>query len=192
MKVRVAAVVLLLASIALAQAAPSTTPKSPKEVVEAYCKLDFDGALTSSEGWPTISPLFVWPDAPGWDTFTVVRSYKVGAAKETGNTATVPVTYILAGILDSTPRFRPAKATTVVVVFHLVYSNKHHVLDADGNPDHEEASGPMVWKIDKPQDEPHVSVERATAMTSDWLANASDTVTKNNAQIAAQELQKAK
>ncbi len=195
MKVRVVAIVLVLASItsvAMAQAAPTAAPKLPKEVVEAYCKLDFDGALTSSEGWPTISPLFVWPDAPGWDTFTVVRSYKVGEARKLGNAATVPVIYDVAGTLDSTPRFRPARVKTVTVVFHLVYSNKHYVMDADGNPDHEEASGAPVWKIDKPQNQPHVSYEKATAMADDWLKDASDNVTKTNAQLAVQALEKAK
>lgn len=183
----VAAVLLLCAAVALAQ----STTKTPKQVVEEYCKLDAAGALTSSEGWPTISPLFVWPDAPGWDTFTVVRRYTVGAEKKVGRTATVPVEYEVAGVLDSTPRFRPAKVKKVTVVYHLVYDNKRFVMDADGNPDREVASGAARWRIAKPQNEPHVSYEKALAMANDWLANAPDAATKKNAEEAVVGLKKA-
>lgn len=181
-----AAVLLLSAAVMMAQSAP----KTPKQVVEEYCKLDAAGALTSSEGWPTISPLFVWPDAPGWDTFTVVRGYTVGAEKKVGNTATVPVQYEVAGVLDSTPRFRPAKVKKVTVVYRLVYDNKRFVMDVDGNPDHEEASGAARWRISKPQNGPHVSYQKALAMANDWLTNAPDAETKKNAKRALAELKK--
>lgn len=181
--------VLLILFTATATLAQSAT-KTPKQVVEEYCKLDAAGALTSSEGWPTISPLFVWPDAPGWDTFTVVRGYTVGTEKKVGKTATVPVQYEVAGVLDSTPRFRPAKVKKVTVVYRLVYDNKRFVMDADGNPDHEEASGAARWRISKPQNEPHVSYEKALAMAQDWLANTPDAGTKKNAERALAELKR--
>jgi hypothetical protein len=174
---RLVRVILLVGCWCVAGLAQSGSPKaapqtsSPRAVVSEYCRLDADGGLASSAGWPSISPLFVWPDAPGWDTFTVVRSYTVGKATQVGNTARVPVTYELIGTLDSTPRFVRAKVTKQTVVFHLVRNNQHWVLDADGNPDHQVASGVARWRIDKPQNEPHVSYERALQMAQEMLKN---------------------
>jgi hypothetical protein len=194
-RIGVAAVawILLAGCAALAQSAP----KSPREVVAEYCRLDAEGALTSSDGWPTISPLFVWPDAPGWDSFVVIRSYKVGKQKVTGRFASVPVTYEEVGILDSTPRFQPschsggACNVTTTVTFHLVYSNKHWVMDKEDNPDHEEAGGPAVWKINAPQNGPHISYERALKLANDFLAGASEAPTRQKAQQTIEALKKA-
>jgi hypothetical protein len=190
-----AAVAAMVAVGALAQGGP--VPKPPREVVLEYCRLDADGALTSSEGWPAISPLFVWPDAPGWDSFVVIRSYKVGKVKVTGRFASVPVTYEEVGLLDSTPRFQPschsggACKVTTTVVFHLLLSSKHWVMDKEGNPDHEDGSGPAVWKINAPQNGPHVSYQRALKMADDFLADASDAEAKNKAERTIEALKKA-
>ena len=51
---------------------------------------------TSSETWPAFVRFAAWPDAPGWDTFTVVSGYTVAPAGR----ARIRVVYHVLGVLE--------------------------------------------------------------------------------------------
>lgn len=112
-------------------------PTTPRGVVEAYCRADFDGMQTSSETWPKFVRYAAWPDAPGWDTFTIVAGYTVASAKG----SRVRVVYHVLGALEGeTARAEPRDVT---VDYKLVRKGGR-------------------WKVATPQLDPHVS--RAVAL----------------------------
>jgi len=121
---------------ARAAAAPDAYPKAPERVVRAFCDADFGGAQTASKTWPSLAQYAVWPDAPGWDTFTIVAGYTVSPLRRTARSASIRVVYDVLGVLEGdeareTPE-RPA------VIYRLVRRAGR-------------------WKVASPQLDPHVS-----------------------------------
>ena len=127
-----------LAALAAARSAgaPGAYPASPDSVVRAYCDADFAGAQTASETWPKLAQYAVWPDAPGWDTFTIVAGYTVSRVRQTSRSARVRVVYDVLGVLEGeVARKTPERPT---VVYSLVRRSGR-------------------WKVASPQLDPHVS-----------------------------------
>lgn len=136
---RTLTILLLATSTAFAQGAASTRamyPQSPQMVVEAYCQQDLDGGQTSSDTWNNVAQFTVWPDAPGWDTFTIVSGYTVGPVRQYRNSAKIHVTYTVLGVLEGETAKAESRTKTVV----------YTVVKRGGK-----------WKVAKPQLEPHVS-----------------------------------
>ena len=109
--------VVLLASFAAAVEA-AHLPTTPAEVVTEFCKLDFEGGQLTNEGWRRMANLFTWSDAPGWDDFTVIKSYKVLSSNANGNRATVTVEFQRIGRLSDETEFT-ADVATEQVTFQL-------------------------------------------------------------------------
>ena len=104
---------------------------SPKNVVEKYCILDYDGARIGI--YPglarLISPLAVWRVEPGWDFAVVVSSYAVGDAAYEGNRAIVVVEYSVVGRAEgNSPVILEAKQEKAE--FHLVHSGSDWIVEA--------------------------------------------------------------
>ena len=130
----------------------------PAEIMDEYCKLDFDGGQLTGEGWHKMAHLFTWSDAPGWDQFSVVRDYKVVSAQVSGNRATVTVEFQKVGELTDEPAFTSRKSTEIVG-FQLVRTLHEWKFDADGNPVRTKAE--WRWQIQRPQLQPHISCDSA-------------------------------
>jgi hypothetical protein len=130
---------LAAASAALvgrAAAASDAYPAAPDAVVRAYCEADFKGMQTASETWHQLAQYAVWPDAPGWDTFTIVSGYTVSPARQTSRSAKVRVVYDVLGVLEGEVARRTPERPTVF--YSLVRRSGR-------------------WKIASPQLDPHVS-----------------------------------
>jgi hypothetical protein len=121
-------------------------PATPRAVVEAYLAADLGGAQTASETWPSFARYAVWPDAPGWDTFTIVAGYTVSAA----GPARVKVVYHVLGVLEGEQARAERREQTVV--YRLVRRRG-------------------AWKVAAPQLEPHVSPEVALGIV-DGMAHS--------------------
>ena len=130
-------------------ASAAAYPTTPEGVVRAYLEADLRGAGTSSETFPSLRQYAVWPDAPGWDTFTIVSGYRTAAIGRNTRRATVRATYDVLGVLEG----EEAKETPKEQVVEYVLVRR---------------SG--RWKIASPQLEPHVSTDVAMKLI-DGLAN---------------------
>lgn len=119
-----------------AQRRTDAYPRSPRDVVEAYCAADFAGDQTASETWTRFARYAVWPDAPGWDTFTIVSGYTV----EPRGRTSVRVVYHVLGALEGEEAREERRDKTV----------EYTLVRRGGR-----------WKVASPQLEPHVSPEVA-------------------------------
>ena len=175
---------MLLASGVVAQTG------GPEVVLRKYVQGDADGKLTNSEGFHEMSPLFVWPDGPGWDTFTVINDYSIGKPRIHGARASVVVTYNVLGRLDSTPKFAPEKVggKKVPVVYSLVRSTRYWQYDADGNPT-KQIKGKARWIVVQPQLEPHINLGTAKKIATDWRDHPFDAESKPKAEEVLKQLQ---
>src|SRR5262245_5616733 len=105
---------VLVLSLLFGLGQTASYPGTPRVVVEAYCKADFDGMQTSSETWPKFVRYAAWPDAPGWDTFTIVSGYTIASAGR----SRVRVVYHVLGALEG--EVARAEPRDVTVEYRLV------------------------------------------------------------------------
>jgi len=129
---------LLLASPVFA----ADYPGAPASVTAGYIEADGKGLALDSDTFPQVQRFTVWPDAPGWDTFTVVKSYDIDEVGWTGNKASVQITYHVLGTLSAFT-FTP-KPADEIVSFELRKRKEK-------------------WKIISPQLQPHLFVASAIA-----------------------------
>lgn len=130
-----APVLLLMASCVRADA--GNYPSSPKAVMERYLTLDAEAAGLAPETWPELGQYTTSPQAPKWETFTVIDRYELGKTVEGHTRAQVHVTYHPLGQMSD--KFT-ADTKPEVVVFVLNKVKEQ-------------------WKVDGPTLMPHVSFE---------------------------------
>jgi hypothetical protein len=115
-------------------------PGSPAAVVAAYIEADGEGKALSSDTSSQVLQYTTWPEAPGWDSMAVIKSYDIGEVGRTGNEANVQITYTVVGQLEGfNYTAKPAKEA---VDFELVKTKGK-------------------WKIASPQLPPHLTVAGA-------------------------------
>ncbi|CAN5559621.1 hypothetical protein BH09VER1_BH09VER1_38630 [soil metagenome] len=132
-------VALLLAISGLNELAlaESPYPSFPAGVMAAYLNEDAAGSGWSSETFPRLIRYAVWPEAPGWDTVTVITSFSIGDAKVSGSKAKIRVSYNVLGQLAN-DTFKKAPATETVT---------YSLSKAVGK-----------WVVEEPQLMPHIAV----------------------------------
>lgn len=127
---------------AAAQEVSASDKMTPVEIVQAFLTADAKGEALDGNV-QNVLQYTTWPDAPGWDVVTVTKSSSCRAGKESGDKATVVVTYENVGALAQT-------------IFTAL-------------PDHETVTYTLVqqegqWKIDEPQWQPHITPAKAIAL----------------------------
>ena len=76
----------LILSMTLPQAA-GRYPATPIEVVRLYCDFDLKTGRISTANFTKLPPLVTWEAEPGWDTVTVVSSFKILSGKQSQDRA---------------------------------------------------------------------------------------------------------
>jgi hypothetical protein len=135
---------------------------TPQEVLNKFLKLDFDGARLDSEGFKKVFPLTDWPDAPGYDSSIIVRSYKVGEPQVQRSQAKIVVTYEVVGMIAGNTAWEayadnPKSETfkdDVTITYVLVLKNGK-------------------WKVHEPNQAPHISIDVALKNEEALLADKS-------------------
>lgn len=112
-------------------------PTFPAGVVAAYLNEDAAGSGWSSETFPRLIRYAVWPDAPGWDTVTVIKSFSILDTAVSGHKAKVKVVYSVLGQLGN-DTFKKA-ISSEAVTYSLSLANGK-------------------WTIEEPQLMPHIAV----------------------------------
>ena len=148
-----AAFLLVLAIAPPAARGQNSYPATPAAVVESYCKSDFDGDQFLGEHWDRFVQYATWPDAPGWDSATVVSGYTVTPVWKGSRTARVKVVYHVVGTLDGEDA--KAREAAETHVYKLVRRGGR-------------------WKVEAPQLRPHVSPGTAITRLENEIKNYPD------------------
>jgi hypothetical protein len=98
------------------------------------------GLALDGETAPALLKYTAWKETPGWDSFTVIRSYDIGEVGYTGNKGSVQITYHVVGEVSG-PEFT-SKTADEVVTFEVAKKNGK-------------------WQITGPQIGPHLTIEGA-------------------------------
>lgn len=112
--------------------------------------LEADGAgqaLSSGTAMKKVLVYTIWEDAPGWDTFVLVTSYKIGDSVTQDSKAQVSVTYQVLGELHALDQ---SIADWKLVKKPVVEKVSFHLERVNGQ-----------WKITEPQLAPHLTTSFA-------------------------------
>lgn len=151
-------------------ASAAAYPSTPEAVVRAYLDADFGGAGTDSDTFPNLKQYAVWPDAPGWDTFTIVSGYRTAPlGRPTSRRAKVRATYAVLGVLEG----EEAKETPKEQIIDYVLVRR--------------GGG---WKIASPQLEPHVSTDVAMKIVDNMANSTLFTADPEKIRLSREAIQK--
>ena len=219
-KAPISAVLLLsLFSVGPAQtlAQSHTSPKSPKEVLEGYRKMDAEGERLTASGWTRASVFFVKPALRPHQTFVAV----IDGERVTDpimfkgdNRVEALVSSIALGQIDSSGRFtsvvapylldptgRPLKQPPTPPLMHgpvpfmrpyaLVLTDTHWEFGPNGEGPRE-VKGPVEWRIEKFEFEPVVNIDPAIRYLIKLRAQSSSDLIKKNADKSIATLRRIK
>ena len=141
-----------------------------RNVVNSYCRMDYQGFRLASDSWARLKPLTTWKGNPDWQGFTVVSQYELLEASEGMRAASVSVKYAVLGRFEAGLGYT-AEAGSEEVSFRLK--------DVDN-----------AWKIEdlEPAINPHVSKPRAIAWLKTSLAAEKDAANRIALKKALQAL----
>ncbi len=136
-------------------------PRTPTEVVRLYCDFDLKTGRISTANFAKLPPLVTWEAEPGWDTVTVVSSFKVLAAKQSQDRAMVTVKWGVLGHAEGENVTKDQKSEVI----------DYQLIRVKG-----------LWKIEAPVTPPHVSLptlrefvlsqfQREPKRQRQWIAN---------------------
>src|SRR5258708_22299311 len=111
--------VFLILSMALPQDA-GRYPTTPIEVVRLYCDFDLKTGRISTTNFAKLPPLVTWEAEPGWDTVTVVSSFKILSAKQSQDRAVVTVKWDVLGHAEGENVTKDKKSEVIDYQLRLV------------------------------------------------------------------------
>lgn len=194
-----------------------TSPKSPKEVLEGYRKMDAEGERLTASGWTRASVFFVKPAPRLNQTFVfvidgervtdpimpkgnsrveaLVASIALGQIDSSGRFTTVVGPYLL------DPSGRPLRQPPTPPLMHgpvpfmrpyvLVLTDTHWEFGPKGEGPRE-VKGPMEWRIEKFEFEPVVNIDPAIRYLIRLRTLSSSEITKKNADKSIATLRRIK
>jgi len=147
----------------------SRVRSSPESIVKEYCQKDFDGARTSSQTYSQVDHLYLWPEEPGWDTVTIVKSYRIVSSQMRGNHAVVTVEYQTLGDIGGSEFLEDHTSTKVAFKLELgskewTWKNDEPVLEVSN----------LAWRITYPIMQPHISVPYAIKHVASLVSTEND------------------
>ena len=158
-------VCLTLCALASAQIT-DTAPQSPKEVVQAYRRMDANGERLTTSGWNKCSIFFLHPGLPPRDRVVGVMAGEIiGRATVNGDKAEVWTEFDFLGKVYPTGRFSRALGGSPPVRGPVPSSSRYRLIlvDQHSNSDAKEEAGEGVsrWKIEDFASDSMVTVDVA-------------------------------
>jgi hypothetical protein len=198
--------VLMLGLVSLGPAPASgqgaARPKSPREVLEAYRKMDAEGERLTVDGWYRASRFFVKPSRPPQQYVLALTNGERVTDPDPwfkgNNRAKCSVVCSGIGQIDSLGRFTSVVSpgldmsprlegpqmrgpAPLVREYDLVLTDAPWEL-VPGREDLREVKGPPEWRIDgAPEAEPWVTIEAAIRYLTQLRGKSGDPVIKGNA-----------
>lgn len=173
---------LLLNCLCFAQTAASL---SSRQVVERYCKLDFEGETLSDEGYKELAGLFYSVREHAMvNQIAVVEGYEIRGADTAPNDAHYTVSYKQWGQIDASGRFwryeQRASGAPMLVREYISVQRTEYLQFQRGTWNR--VNGPPEWRISTGFTTPHVSVAAAIAYLTEIAKSTRDSVRKANAE----------
>jgi hypothetical protein len=185
----------------------SAAPKSPKEVLQAYRRMDAEGERLTTSGWYRASRFFVMPGRlPQHRVVAVMDGENIGGTKVDGNRARVWERWSAVGQIDPSGRFTFVVAPDLIdpsgrllrhlgtqqihgphaamgCVYDLVLADTHWEF-GPGREGLREVKGPPEWRIATLgafDVEPRVTIEVAIRYLTRLRDESSSEIIKRNA-----------
>jgi len=175
------AVIGIFSAFTLAQAtirtetSMSSSPDSPKSILERYCELDAEGKQLSADGWDEMASFFASPSPPDLKLIIVTKDFVVSDALIQGNRAKLYVEYVYLG--EIYPRLGytdPHIADSPVTIRGPIKVRIQYMLARSGQG--------STWRIDGSHFAPHITLDSAIRYVT-WLMNkTTDATVKRNAE----------
>jgi len=179
--------VVFLGVVLVTAQAPKSQAKPTERVVVHFEKLVANGAFLTPQGWRMAGELFAqWGPYPRDNTIALMTvGGSLGETWVRGDQAQVETKWTDdVGTIDSALRFKPPhdeiRSDMTSFVFHLVYTNKHRDIGANGETIRE-ATGPWEWKIDEPLAIRWATVDRAIEYVEQRGNKSNDPSIRTNA-----------
>jgi hypothetical protein len=166
---------------------PKSQGKPTEQVVVHFEKLVANGAFLTPQGWNMAGELFAqWGPFPRDNKIALMTvGGSLGETWIRADRAQVETKWTDdLGTIDSALRFKPPRdeirSDMTSFVFHLVYTNKHRDIGANGQTIRE-ATGPWAWKIDEPLIIRWSTVDRAIEYVEQMANKSDDPIIRTNA-----------
>ena len=162
---------------------------SPEEVLDKYYKMVNDGDLLTRDGWNRAARLFVKTNPrPKDEGIFVITGFPLGNGPMTvkGDQAEADQKWVdTLGTIDSAFRFHPPPKAQqefefTMFVFHLVRTEKHWQILADGISE-KEVSGPPEWRIEESPSIRWASRKAAIRYVTEMRDKTTDPAIRDNA-----------
>jgi len=163
-----AATCLFTSLLSTASAGDPPPRSSPESVVRQFCQQDFDGARTRGATSAKIEGLVLWEFEPGWDTVTVVKSFRILSSHKLAKKAIVVVEFETLGEMPAWDFVLKREKERVQFTLQLgdrewQWKNDEAVL----------VPGRLQWRITEPVLQPHISLPYSIEHTK-WLIGTQD------------------
>jgi len=192
----VAAAFIAFATVSIEAQTAVDQLKSPKEVLERFCKLDTEGTWLGPERWHELTDFFTsvqsWPPD---DSVSVLKNYSLGEAKRSVVDGTVyyevDVDYFVWGSINSFLRFTRAelskgKSSAAGEPVERVSHKSLSLTDSFvmGGPiwNEEKTKGTLRWRMNGRGGSSNVSVDAAIRWVTETRDKSNDPAMKYNAE----------
>jgi len=179
--------VIFLGVVSVTTQPPKSQGKPTEQVVVHFEKLVANGAFLTPQGWKMAGELFAqWGPFPRDRKISLMTvGGSLGEIWVRGDQAQVETKWTDdLGTIDSALRFKPSndeiRSDMTSFVFHLVSTNKHRDIGANGETIRE-ATGPWEWKIDRPLVIRWATVDRAIEYVERMRNHSDDPIVSKNA-----------
>jgi len=156
--------------INLLSTASATDPplSSPESIVREFCQRDFNGERTRSDTSAKIEKLVSWEFEPGWDTVTVIKSFRILSCRKINKKAIVVVEFDTLGEMPAWDFVLKSEKERIQFALQLgdrewQWKNDEAVL----------VPGKLQWRIIEPVLQPHISLPYSIEHTR-WLIQTQD------------------
>ena len=165
---RLLAAICVLINLLSTASASDPPLSSPESIVREFCHRDFDGERTRSDTSAKIENLVLWEVEPGWDTVTVVKSFRSLSSRVVNKKAIVVVEFDTLGEMPAWDFVLKRQKERVHFTLQLgdrewQWKNDEPVL----------VPGKLRWRITEPVLQPHISLPYSIEHTR-WLIRTQD------------------
>lgn len=196
----------------LGQGQSQNVPKSPKEVLQAYRKMDGEGARLSDSGWYSASRFFIHPERPpqdrvigvmtggsvpdipvtGHQVHAIVRCWALGQIDPSARFVAVIAPYLVdgSGHLSKLPADVAFGPDMLMMRYTLALTGTHWEFGAGRDGPHE-VSGPPEWRIEDFELVPWVTVDVAIRHLTHIRESSRSPAVKANAEKSIAAIRRA-
>jgi len=186
--------------VAVSAQPPSNRPKSPKDVLLEFVKMELQGNRLTPEGWRKTAQSLVRPNSTAPDVIDIVSdNFEVHETPATDGRVKLEIYFpYFYGSLDSALRFKAALHMApgngliregMNAHYALVLADKHWEFESDGRKTRE-VIGPLEWRIENTPSFATIGLATAIRYITEIRDKSTDPALKKNADLTLAKLKK--